>query len=175
MRGASFPVTSPQCAGSPAGSEETAKTMLPQKNQKETRTEQNDQMDKNALYDIISAPLKGSARLTLRLSRLKCSDVVQSEEHPLRADDDSDHDTDLMNDNNRLSEAAQDLSQQGTACPQVSLLPNVKEAVSGVVYYDDEMDTLAEIERMEQSASERDQCSKEVQDKGEFLSLPCAF
>uniref|UniRef100_A0A3Q3M6J1 Nipped-B protein n=1 Tax=Mastacembelus armatus TaxID=205130 RepID=A0A3Q3M6J1_9TELE len=84
------------------------------KKQKERSKEGNGQMDNNALYDIVSSPSKGSARLTLKLSR--------------------------------------------TRFP------------SGVLCDDAEIDALAETERTEnESANERERCSKEVQDKDKPL------
>lgn len=154
------------------------------KKQKERSKEENDQMDKNALYGIVSSPSKDSARLTLKLSRMKSSDMDQSGELPPTAHIDSDHETDLMNNNNQLSRTAQDLShrlgaEEQANCHQVPVRPNTKDSgvVSGVVFDDAEIDTLAEIERIErESASERERWSKEVQDKGIVgLPLPCVF
>lgn len=143
------------------------------KKQKERSREDNEQTDKNASYDIVSSPSKESARLTLKLSRVKFPDMDQSVQAPPRPRVDSDHETDLMN-NNQLSRTAQDLSyklgaEEQANCQQVPARP--KE--SGV--FDDEMDTLAEIERIErETASERERWSKEVQDKG-IVCLPLSF
>ena len=87
-------------------------------------------MDKNALYDIVSSPSKDSARLTLKLSRVKVPDMDQSGELPLRAHMDPDHEIDLMN-NNQLSRDVQDLSHKFGAeeqvnCQQVPVQPNIK-------------------------------------------------
>uniref|UniRef100_A0A671YEN7 Nipped-B protein n=1 Tax=Sparus aurata TaxID=8175 RepID=A0A671YEN7_SPAAU len=93
------------------------------KKQKERCREENEEMEKNALYGIVSSPSKDSARLTLKLSRA-----------PAR--------------------------------------PNTKDSgvISGVVFDDAEIDTIAEIERIErESASERERWSKEVQDKDKPL------
>uniref|UniRef100_A0A8D0D6G7 Nipped-B protein n=1 Tax=Sander lucioperca TaxID=283035 RepID=A0A8D0D6G7_SANLU len=204
MRVATFPVKSPQSVCSPAGSEETAKTgsrppLIMQsppldvppgaapdrlltsadrkKKQKERTKEEAEQMDTNASYDIVSSPSKESARLTLKLSRVKFSDMDQSAELPLRPRVDSDHETDLMNNSNQLSRTVQDLSHtigavEQANCQQVPVRPNTKESadVSGVVFDDAEIDTLAEIERIErESASERERWSKEVQDKDKPL------
>lgn len=151
---------------------------------RESSKEENEQRDPDAMYDIVSSPSKGSARLTLKLSRVKLPDVDQSGHPPPRAHMDSDHETDLMN-NNQLSREAQELSHRFGAeeqlnCQQVPVRPNSKEVgvISGVAYEDGEMDPLAEMERIErESASERERSSKEVQDKGEFQSdfLNCAF
>lgn len=147
------------------------------KKQKEMSREENEQVDKNALYGIVSSPSKDSARLTLKLSRVKSPDVDQSHIS-------SDHEIDLMNNNNnQLSRSAQDLSnklgaEEQASCQQVPVRPNTKDSgvVSGLVFDDAEIETLAEIERIErETASERERWSKEVQDKGIVcLPLPCA-
>uniref|UniRef100_A0A8C2ZHW6 Nipped-B protein n=1 Tax=Cyclopterus lumpus TaxID=8103 RepID=A0A8C2ZHW6_CYCLU len=205
MRAATFPVKSPESVCSPAGSEETAKTgsrpplimqspppdMPPvaapdllltpadrKKKQKEKSKEENELTDKNASYGIVNSPPKESTRLTIKLSRVKLSEMDQPEELPLRPQVNSEHETDLTNNNNnQLSRTAQDLSHKFGAkeqanCKQVPVQPNSKEsgAVSGVVFDDAEIDTLAEIERIErESASEKERWSKEVQDKDKPL------
>ena len=139
------------------------------KRQKEKSREDGEQTEKNASYDIVSSPSKESARLTLKLSRVKFPDTDQSLQAPCV---DSDHETDLMN-NNQLSRTAQDLShklgaEEQANCQQVPARP--KE--SGVVFDDAE---LAEIERIErETACERERWSKEVQDKG-IVCAPLAF
>ncbi|KAM4635314.1 nipped-B-like protein B isoform 2-T2 [Polymixia lowei] len=203
MRTASFPIRSPQSVCSPAESEGTAKRSRPplilqsphpyttpqdaapdlllgstdrKKKQKKLNKEESEQMDKDALYDIVSSPLKDSAKLTLKLSRVKSSEMDHSGELPPSADDGSDQDTDLIY-NNQFSRTAQDPSHRlGTGeqagYQQVPVLQNTRQAgmVSGVVYDEAEMDALAEIERIErESASERERCSKEVQDKDKPL------
>lgn len=150
------------------------------KKQKERSKVENEEMEKNTLYGIVSSPSKDSARLTLKLSRVKSSDMDQPGELPLQAHIDSDHETDLMNTNNQLSRTAQDFSHELGAeeqanCQQVPVWPNTKDSgvISGVVFDDAEMDTLAEIERIErESASERERWSKEVQDKGIVCLVP---
>ncbi|XP_037339727.2 nipped-B-like protein isoform X1 [Pungitius pungitius] len=205
MRAATFPVKSPESLCSPAGSEETAKTgsrpplimqspppdMPPvaapdlhltsadrKKKQKERSKEENELTDKNASYGIVSSPAKESARLTIKLSRVKLSDSDQSGELPQRPLVDSEHETDLTNNNSTLmSRTAQDLSNRFGAeeqvnCKPVPVRPNSKESglVSGVLFDDAEIDTLAEIERIErESASEKERWSKEVQDKDKPL------
>ncbi|KAK9532406.1 hypothetical protein VZT92_009788 [Zoarces viviparus] len=207
MRAATFPVKSPESVCSPAGSEETAKTgsrpplimqspppdMPPvaapdslltsadrKKKQKERSKEENDPTDRNASYDIVSSPAKESARLTIKLSRVKLSEMDPSGELPLRPRVDSEQETDLTNNNNnnnQLSRTTQDLSHKFGAeeqanCKQVPVRPNSKESgvVGGVVFDDAEIDTLAEIERIErESASEKERWSKEVQDKDKPL------
>lgn len=154
------------------------------KKQRESSKEENEQREQNTLYDIVSSPSKGSARLTLKLSRVKLPEMDQSEQPPPRAQMDSDHEADSMN-NNQLSGEAQVLAHRPGAeeqvnSQQVPVRTNSKEAgvVSGVVCDDGEMDTFTEMDRIErESASERERSSKEVQDKGEFLCLilPCCL
>ncbi|XP_068429605.1 nipped-B-like protein B isoform X2 [Clinocottus analis] len=148
------------------------------KKQKERSKEENDLTDKNASYGIVNSPPKESTRLTIKLSRVKLLEMDQSEELPLRPRVDSEHETDLTNNyNNPLSRTAQDMSHKFGAkepanCKQVPVHPNSKEsgAVSGVVFDDAEIDTLAEIERIErETASEKERWSKEVQDKDKPL------
>lgn len=138
------------------------------KKHKDRSKEESEQIDQHALYDIVSSPSKDSAKLTLKLSRVK---MDQSQELPPGAHMDSDHETVMMNNNdNQLSRTAQDFShklgaEEQTNCQQVAVQPN-----SGVVFDDAEIDAIAEIERIErESASERERWSKEVQDKGEYL------
>lgn len=150
--------------------------------EKERSKEENEQMDKNTLYDIVSSPSKESARLTLKLSRVKIPDIDKHQEFPSRHQTELDHETDLMNNNNnQLSRTTQRLPQlsgeEQANCKQFPFLPNTKETgvVSGAVYDDAEIDTFAEFERIErESTSERERWSKEVQDKGEYLCA-CAF
>lgn len=149
-----------------------------EKMHKKLSKEEIEQMDKDALYDIVRSPSKDSAKLTSKLSRVKSSEMDQSGELSPRADDELNHDADLMN-NNQLSRTGQASSHRLDAgkqagCQQAPAHPNTKQSgvISGVVYDDAEMEALAEIERIErESASERERCSKEVQDKGEFLCV----
>lgn len=145
------------------------------KKQKERSKVENEEMENNTLYGIVSSPSKDSPRLTLKLSRVKSADV----DEPQQGHIDSDQETESINANNQLSRTAQDLSHEfgvveRANCQQVPVWPNIKDAavVSGV-FDDAEMDTLAEIERVERdSASERERWSKEVQDKGIARLLP---
>nr|XP_046230499.1 nipped-B-like protein B isoform X2 [Scatophagus argus] len=200
LRAAPFPVRSPQSVCSPAGSEETAKRARPplimqspppdvplavapdrlftsadrKKKQKERSKEE---MDKNALYGIVSSPSKDSARLTLKLSRVKSSEMDQPGELHPGTHIDSDHETDLRNNNNQLSRTARELScklvaEEQANCHQIPVRPTIRDSgiVSGVVFDDAEIDTLAEIDRMErESGSEKERWSKEVQDKDKPL------
>lgn len=151
------------------------------KKEKERSKEENEQLDKNTLYDIISSPSKDSAKLTLKLSRVKIADIDKPKELPSRPHVELDHETDFMNNNsnNQLSRTTPRLplklsGEEQANCKQFPFLPNTKETgvVSGAVYDDAEIDTFAEFERIErESASERERWSKEVQDKGEFLCV----
>ncbi|XP_041815980.1 nipped-B-like protein isoform X1 [Chelmon rostratus] len=141
---------------------------------KERCKEENEEVDKNTLHGIVSSPSKDSARLTLKL---QTSDMDQPGELPPRAHIDSGHETDLQINNNQSLRIAQDLShklgaEEHANCQQVLVRPNIKDSgvVSGLVFDDAEIDTLAEIERIErESASERERWSKEVQDKDKPL------
>lgn len=148
------------------------------KKQRERNKDENEHMNKNALYDIVSTPSKDSTKLTLKLSRVKMPDVDQSEKAPTMSRVDTDQVTDSRHtNNNQLSSTPQDFSlkveaEEQTIYQQVAVQPSTKETevISGVVFDDSEMDALAEIERIErESASDRERCSKEVQDKGESL------
>lgn len=144
------------------------------KKQKERSKVESEEMEKNTLYGIVSSPAKDSSRLTLKLSRVKSAEM----DEPQQGHVDSDQEAESINTNNQLSRTPQDLSHElGAAeranCQQVPVWPNIKDAavVSGV-FDDAEMDTLAEIERVERdSASERERWSKEVQDKGNARRL----
>lgn len=146
--------------------------------QKERSKEDNEQIDKNALYGIVSSPLKDSARLTIKLSRMRSSDGDQSGEVPSGANANSDHSTDVVR-NAQSSRTTLDQSQkfcieEAMNCQQAPVRPSTKEtgATGGVVSDDAEIDALSETERIEhESFSERERWNKEVQDKGEFLSV----
>uniref|UniRef100_A0A665VVG1 Nipped-B protein n=1 Tax=Echeneis naucrates TaxID=173247 RepID=A0A665VVG1_ECHNA len=195
MRVVAFPVKSPESVCSPAGSEETIeKSRLPLIRQSppasvppgaspdipltpadhKKKQRENELMDQNALYDIVSSPSKDSARLTLKLSRVKIPDMDQSGELVPRAHLDLDHEANLMN-HNQLSKDTQDLSQKFVAeeqanYQQVPVRPSINQTgvISGVVYED--ADSLVEMDRIERdSASERERSSKEVQDKDKPL------
>uniref|UniRef100_A0A4W5LZC5 Nipped-B protein n=1 Tax=Hucho hucho TaxID=62062 RepID=A0A4W5LZC5_9TELE len=205
MRNASFPLRSPQSVCSPAGSEGTPKAGLRpslilhsphpyasprdgapdllldspdcKKKQKKLTKEEKEQLDKAAMYDIVSSPSKDSTKLTLKLSRVKSTEMDQSGELLPGAED---QDTDLAYNSLQLSRTQQDPAHrlgpgQGeqSGYQQVPVLQNTKQAggvVSGAVYDDAEMDALAEIERIErETLIERERCSKEVQDKDKPL------
>ncbi|XP_034047622.1 nipped-B-like protein B [Thalassophryne amazonica] len=145
----------------------------------ERNDEKNEEMGKNALYDIVSYPSKDSARLTIKLSRVRFSDVDQSGQHPSRPNKDSDHDPDLISDDSirHFSRTAQDMSnrlgaEEQVNCQQVPAQPNTSEptVISGDVFDDSEIDALSEVERVEREATtERERSYKEVQDKDKPL------
>ncbi|XP_013871460.1 nipped-B-like protein B isoform X2 [Austrofundulus limnaeus] len=201
MKVALFPVKShPVC--SPTRSEEKAKRSRPplimqsppveeqgaspdplltatdrKKKQRDKNKDENDHMDKNVYYDIVSSPSKDSAKLTLKLSRVKVQGLNQSEELSPRSnmDSESDHKTVILNNNNQLFSTPQDFSHKLEAeeqenCQQVAVQPNTKETGIISVFDDSEIDALAEIDRIEcESANERERYPKEVQDKDKPL------
>lgn len=155
------------------------------KKQQERSKEENEATNRDALYGVVSSPPKDSARLTLKLSRVKLPDADQPEEAPPKVHIDSDLKTDAVNSNgnNQLSRTAHDCShklgaEEQASCQQVPVRPYTKDlAVAGGAALDDaEIDTLAEMERIERdSASERERWSKEVQDKGTVWLLPSSI
>ncbi|KAF6733208.1 Nipped-B-like protein [Oryzias melastigma] len=203
MKAATFTVKSSQSACSPAGNEETVKKSRPplimqshlldvpqgaqpdlvlsmsdrRKRQKEKSKEENEHMDKNALYDIVSTPSKDSTKLTLKLSRVKTPDVNPAEERHQKSRVDSDHSAVVTNNNsNPPPSAPHGISrkleaEQHTNSQQVAVQPNSKDnEVTGAALEDSEMDALAEMERIErESANEKERGSKEVQDKDKPL------
>ncbi|XP_037548031.1 nipped-B-like protein B [Nematolebias whitei] len=201
MKVAVFPVKS-HIACSPAGSEEAAKRSRPplimqsppidvpqgaspdlllttpdrRKKHRDKSKVENEHVDKNVFYDIVSSPSKDSAKLTLKLSRVKMPDLNQAEELSPRLNLDSDHKTVILNNNNQLFSTPQDFPHKLEAeeeeknCQQVAVQPNTKETGIISVFDDSEIEALAEIDRIEpESASERERCSKEVQDKDKPL------
>ncbi|KAJ7987132.1 hypothetical protein DPEC_G00335580 [Dallia pectoralis] len=204
MKNASFPLRSPQSVCSPAGSDETPKGSRAglllnspppyvsprdgapdllldspdrKRKQKKLTKEEKEQLDKAAMYDIVSSPSKDSTKLTLKLSRVKSLETDQSGELLPGSED---KDTDLANNNLQFSRTQPDPDSrlapgpgEQSGCRQVPVLQNTKQAgaaISGAVYDDAEMDALAEIERIErETLIERERCSKEVQDKDKPL------
>uniref|UniRef100_A0A8C7X5C1 Nipped-B protein n=1 Tax=Oryzias sinensis TaxID=183150 RepID=A0A8C7X5C1_9TELE len=196
-------VKSSQSACTPAGNEETIKSMRPplimqshlldvpqgaqpdlvlsmsdrRKRHREKNKEENEHMDKNALYDIVSSPSKDSTKLTLKLSRVKTPDVNPTEECPQKSHVDSDHTTVVTNSNSNPSPSAPHgfsrklEPEQHTNSQQVAVQPNSKDNEdSGAALDDSEVDALADVERLERdSANEKERGSKEVQDKDKPL------
>ncbi|MEQ2202311.1 hypothetical protein XENOCAPTIV_014880, partial [Xenoophorus captivus] len=145
------------------------------KKQRERSKEENENMDKNVFYDIVSSPSKDSARLTLKLSRVKIPDMGHSEELLPTSPMDSVHETDVLNNDIQSSSSPQDFShktevEEQANSQQAAAQPNTRETgvISGLVFDDSEIEALAEIERIE-SANDRERCSKEVQDKDKPL------
>uniref|UniRef100_M3ZSI3 Nipped-B protein n=1 Tax=Xiphophorus maculatus TaxID=8083 RepID=M3ZSI3_XIPMA len=142
------------------------------KKQRERNKEENENMDKNVFYDIVSSPSKDSARLTLKLSRVKIPDTGRSEELLPTSPTDSDHNAVVLNNDIQSSGSPQDFSHKSVVeeHQQDAAQPITKETgvISGIVFDDSEIDAFAEIERID-SANERERCSKEVQDKDKPL------
>ncbi|XP_056146291.1 nipped-B-like protein B [Lampris incognitus] len=196
VRNASFPITSPQSACSPAGSEETTKRSPPhilqspcpdappdlllvstdlKKKRKRLNKEETEQMDSDALDDVVYSPSKDSTKLTLKLSQVKSSEIDQSGLIPPRTDNGSDQDNDLIC-IKQLSRTVLDPSHklsagEQTGWQQDSVLQNTQQAgiINGVMHDDAELNALTEFERIERdSTNERERCSK-VQDKDKPL------
>ncbi|XP_054468120.1 nipped-B-like protein [Anoplopoma fimbria] len=176
MRAAMFPVKSPGSVCSPAGSEETAKT-----GSRPPLIMQSPPPDIPPVAEpdqhLTSADRKKKQKERSKEEN-ELSDMDPSEDLPPRQRVDSEHESDLTNNyHNQLSRTAPDLShkfgaEEQTNRKQFPVRPNSKESgvVSRVVFDDAEMDTLAEIERIErESASEKERWSKEVQDKDKPL------
>uniref|UniRef100_A0A8C5EAP6 Nipped-B protein n=1 Tax=Gouania willdenowi TaxID=441366 RepID=A0A8C5EAP6_GOUWI len=202
-KAAVFSVNSPQYACSPTAKEGMGKTGLRpplimqspppdvaqgltperasidrKRKQRDRSKEEEVQGDKNALYDIISSPSKDSARLTLKLSRVKAQDIDQSDEQSPTPHVDSELEAiEMMNDNHHLSRTIQEVPRNSVVEEQVNsklaaVLPNPKDTalMSRAVFEDADIDALAEMERTEQeAASDRERLSKEVQDKDKPL------
>uniref|UniRef100_A0A3B3T683 Nipped-B protein n=1 Tax=Paramormyrops kingsleyae TaxID=1676925 RepID=A0A3B3T683_9TELE len=211
IRNASFPLRSPQSVCSPAGSDGTPKAASRpplilqspppytsphhgppdlldspdhKKKQKKLKTsrDEKEQADKAAMYDIVSSPSKDSSKLTLRLSRVRSSELDQAGEPLSAVEPGSDLEGDVTL-NSLPCGAAQPLrtpqesggppalAQQVPVLQNVAALSSKQPAPGSSTPYDEvEMDALAEIERIErESANERERCSKEVQDKDKPL------
>ncbi|XP_051973110.1 nipped-B-like protein B isoform X2 [Xyrauchen texanus] len=203
MRNASFPVCSP------AGSEGTPKVgsrpplilqspppyasprdaapdlLLDSPEQKKKQKKlMKEEGGKGAMYGIVSSPTKDSTKLTIKLSRVKSSEMEQSAEPLSGVEHSSDAENELScnslpyhrNPQERLA-AGQGLPGEQFGYQQVPVLQNtgvlaakLPGVVSGTPYDEAELDALAEIERIErESAIERERCSKEVQDKDKPL------
>ncbi|XP_055007251.1 nipped-B-like protein B, partial [Boleophthalmus pectinirostris] len=192
-KGAAFSVGSPNSTCSPAAHEETTKRSrviiqspndLPdkrvtsveyKKKHKERNKEEYEQIDKNALYDIVSSPVKDSSRLTLKLTRVRSSDTDHSGDMP--AVENANHvDTSVMKDT-PLSRTTQESLQKSEAEEQANChLPvvqhNTKDtgAVNSSACDEAETDALSESERVEHESSfEKERWNKDVQDKDKPL------
>eukprot|EP00066_Takifugu_rubripes_P013950 XP_011603216.1 PREDICTED: nipped-B-like protein B isoform X2 [Takifugu rubripes] len=189
-----FPVKSPKSACSPAGSEEARKNSRPplivktrpadvppggvsdtlassdrrKKKPKGRTKEENENLDKNTLYGIVSSS-KDSARLTLKLTRMKSPDGDEDGDLPSQAHVSSDPETELLNPANQFSRNAQVVSNEPGAdepesCEQTPVCSNTKD------FEDGEADAMADAERIErESAGDKERWSKEVQDKDKPL------
>lgn len=127
--------------------------------------EENENLDKNTLYGIVSSS-KDSAGLTLKLTRMKSPDGDEDGDLPLQAHGTSD--PELLNPGNQLSRSAQVASNELgddelESREQTPVCSNTMDSV----FEDGEADAMADAERIErESASDKERWSKEVQDKG---------
>uniref|UniRef100_A0A6Q2XUS5 Nipped-B protein n=1 Tax=Esox lucius TaxID=8010 RepID=A0A6Q2XUS5_ESOLU len=181
LRNASFPLRSPQPGCSPAGSEGTPKAgsrpplslpspppyasppdgppdlLLDSPDQRKKLQQQKKKLgskeDKDS-HDIVTSPPKDATRLTLKLSRVKSEEDASGELPPGTVNQSSD----LGGEPGHRQVPA--LQNMGAAKGQGGPHSSPYDAA--------ELDALAEIERIE-SASERERCSKEVQDKDKPL------
>ncbi|XP_030624239.1 nipped-B-like protein B isoform X2 [Chanos chanos] len=212
LRNSSFPLQSPGSVCSPAGSEGTQKVGTrpslilqspppcssprdaasdllldsPDRKKKQKKVGK-EEGDKSAMYDIVSSPSKDSTKLTLKLSRVKSSEMEPSSDLLPGVEHGSDAENELgcnslpfsrnPPDPSHCLATGQCLPGEQSGYQQVPVLQNTGAlaakqpgAVSGTPYDEAEMDALAEIERIErESAIERERCSKEVQDKDKPL------
>lgn len=198
MKDTAVSLKSPHSTCSPAGREDTERARVImqsssevpggldkclsstdlKKKQKERNKEEYEQIDKTALYDIVSSPVKDPSRLTLKLTRVRSSDTDQSGETP--SVETMNHlDTSLMKDA-RLSRTNLDVLHMSGAEEQAkSQQPPVQHTVQhnakdtsviGAVCDDAETDALSETERVElESSSEKEKWNKDVQDKDKPL------
>lgn len=147
------------------------------KKQKEKSKAGSTETEESTLYGIISSPSEDSARLTLKLTRVKSGEADRPRDLSHQTTVHSDHEDKPVKDHNQLSRTDQSLSEdtgleEHLNCQQVPVWQSAKDASTVVVaegpaFDDVEMDPLAEMERIErETASERERWSKEVQDKG---------
>uniref|UniRef100_H3CUG8 Nipped-B protein n=1 Tax=Tetraodon nigroviridis TaxID=99883 RepID=H3CUG8_TETNG len=197
-----FPVKSPQSACSPAGNEEARKNSRPplivktrpadvppggasdalyssdrrKKKPKGRTKEENENLDKNTLYGIVSSS-KDSARLTLKLTRMKSPDGDEAGEIPSQAHITSDEEMEFLNPGDQFSRSSQVVSNEPGAdetenCDQTPICSNSKDLgeVNSSAFEDGEMDAMVDAERIErEAASDKERWSKEVQDKDKPL------
>lgn len=135
--------------------------------------EENENLDKNTLYGIVSSS-KDAARLTLKLTRMKNPDGDEAGELSSQAHITSDQEMELLNPGNQFSRNALAVSNEPSAdetenCEQTPVCSNAKDhgEVNSSVFEDGEMDAMVDAERTErEAASDKERWSKEVQDKG---------
>lgn len=140
--------------------------------------EENENLDKNMLYGIVSSS-KDSARLTLKLTRMKSPDGDEAVELPSQAHITSDQEIELFNPGSQFSRNAQvDSNDPGADetenCEQTPVCSNAKDhgEVNSGVFEDGEMDAVVDAERIErEAAGDKERWSKEVQDKGIVLAF----
>lgn len=135
--------------------------------------EENENLDKNTLYGIVSSS-KDSARLTLKLTRMKSPDGDEAGEIPSQAHITSDEEMEFLNPGDQFSRSSQVVSNEPGAdetenCDQTPICSNSKDLgeVNSSAFEDGEMDAMVDAERIErEAASDKERWSKEVQDKG---------
>lgn len=135
--------------------------------------EENENLDKSTLYGIVSSS-KDSARLTLKLTRMKSPDGDEAGELPSQAHITSDQEMELLIPGNQFSRNTQVVSNEPGAdetenCEQTPVCSNANDhgEVNSSVFEDGEMDAMVDAERIErEAASDKERWSKEVQDKG---------
>lgn len=155
----------------PGGASDTLASSDRRKKKPKGRTkEENENVDKNTLYGIVSSS-KDSARLTLKLTRMKSPDEDEAGELPSQAHITSDLQTELSNPANQFSRNAhkEPGADEPENCEQTPVSSNTKDPgeVHSNVFEDGEMDAMVDAERIErESASDKERWSKEVQDKG---------
>lgn len=135
--------------------------------------EETENLDKNTLYGIVSSS-KDSARLTLKLTRMKSPDGEEAGELPPQAHSASDQEMELLNPGDQFSRNIHVVSNEPGAdetenCEQTPVCSNAKDLgeVNSSVFEDGEMDAMVDAERTErEAAGDKERWSKEVQDKG---------
>lgn len=149
------------------------------KKQKEKSKAESAETEESTLYGIVSSPSEDSARLTLKLTRVKSGEADRPRDLSHQTRTHPDHEDKPVKDHNQVSRTDQGLSEdtgleEQLNCQQVPAWQSAKDASTAAVaaaevaaFDDVEMDPLAEMERIErETASERERWSKEVQDKG---------
>ncbi|XP_073322109.1 nipped-B-like protein A isoform X2 [Pagrus major] len=186
MRNPSFPLRSPQPGCSPAGSEGTPKPgsrpplilqspppYAPspreggpdQKQQLQQRKKAPAVKEEKDMYDIVSSPNKDSTKLTLKLSRVKSNESDPPGEIMPGMDQNSDNmETELGF--QQVPVLQQNLAVRLQLQQQAGGASGLQPPSSP--YDEEELDALAEIERIEREAAS-EKCSKEVQDKDKPL------
>lgn len=158
----------------PGGASDALSSSDRRKKKPKGRTkEENENLDKNTLYGIVSSS-KDSARLTLKLTRMKSPDGDDAGELSSQAHATPDQEMELPNPGDQFSRSSEVVSNKPGAeetenCEQTPVCSNTKDhgEVNSSGCEDGEMDTMVDAERIErEAASDKERWSKEVQDKG---------